>query len=83
MLTTIYIDKHGDIVGLADDVIDKLRLGTKDVKRVSNVEFDHAQQLWVATDLEGRVIASDPIRSRVIDLEREYFNSSIELSFSK
>jgi hypothetical protein len=83
MSTTIYIDRHGDVVGLADDLIDKLNLGRKDVQRVSNVEFDHAQQLWVATDMSGNLIASDPVRSRVIDLEREYFNSSIERSFSR
>jgi hypothetical protein len=83
MASVIYVDKNGDIMGLADDLIDSLKLGSKVVQRVSNVEFDHTQQLWVATDLEGKLIASDPIRSRVIDLEREYFNNTIEASFSR
>jgi hypothetical protein len=83
MRSVIYINKDGGIVGLADDIIDGLKLGEKTVERVSNVEFDHTQQLWVATDLFGSVIASDPVRSRVIDLEREYFNSMIEASFAQ
>lgn len=83
MPSVIYVDKNGDIVGLADDLIDRLKLGTKVVQRVSNVEFDHLQQVWVATDLQGNTIASDPVRGRVIDLEREYFNNTIEASFTQ
>jgi hypothetical protein len=51
MTSVIYVDKNGDIMGLADDLIDSLKLGSKVVQRVSNVEFDHTQQLWVAADL--------------------------------
>jgi hypothetical protein len=81
-MTTIYIDLEGNVQGLADDIIDKLNLGLKKVERVSNVEYDHGKSEWVAEDLLGNVIASDPIRSRVIELERIYFNSTIEAGFS-
>jgi hypothetical protein len=57
-------------------------LGAKQVTRVSNVEFDHDQQLWVATDLEGNVIASNLVRGLVIDAEREYLNRKIEDQFA-
>jgi hypothetical protein len=83
MTTTIYIDNSGDIIGLADDVIDKLKsLGKKQVKRVSEVEFNHLTQQWEAVDVSGTVIATHPIRSEVIAMERAYFNQSIENSFA-
>jgi hypothetical protein len=83
MKSIVYIDNHGNISGLADDVVDRLySLGKKRISRVSNVEFDHEEQLWVATDLNGRAIASSPIRSEVIDMERDYLNKKIEESFA-
>jgi hypothetical protein len=83
MASVIYIDNDGNLSGLADDVWDKLNtLGRKTVERVSNIEFDHTQQCWVATDMEGSVIASNPIRSVVVDLEREFLNRIIEQKFS-
>lgn len=83
MPTTIYIDKEGNIKGLADDFIDRLdKLGPKQVERVSDVEFDHKLQVWVAKDTCGNEIASDRVRSSVIVKEREYFNKCLEEAFS-
>lgn len=82
MPSVMYISKEGDLLCLADDFVDKLDLGFKQVERVSNIEFDHQQQCWTATNLAGEVIASDPVRSKVIDMEREYFNSLLEKSFA-
>jgi hypothetical protein len=83
MATKIYIDHNGNLTGLADDVIDKLQLGQKMVERVSNVEYDHSNECWVATDIDGDVIASNPVRSAVIELEREFFNKQIEAGFAR
>jgi hypothetical protein len=84
MPSVIYISKTGDIKGLADDTLDKLGfLGTKTVERVSEIEFDHSIQKWVAVSLKDKkIISSDPIRSVLIDKEREYLNAQIEESFS-
>ena len=82
MRSVIYIDNEGNLIGLADDNIDKLNsLGPKQVERVSNIEFDHAEQLWVATDLQGELIAKNPVRGLVIDAERTHLNNQIELAF--
>lgn len=82
MRSVIYIDNEGNLIGLADDNIDKLNsLGPKQVERVSNIEFDHAEQLWVATDLQGEVISKNPVRGLVIDAERAHLNNQIELAF--
>jgi hypothetical protein len=79
----MYIDKEGNISGLADDFFDSLGvLGHREVQRVSNVEFDAATQSWVATDLLDNVIAAGPTRSRVIELERTYLNKKIEEEFA-
>lgn len=82
MATVVYIDNQGNLSGLADDTLDKLTLGPKTVERVSNVEFDHVLQCWVATDMHGVLIASHPVRSVVIDMERTYLNKRIEDTFA-
>lgn len=83
MKSVIYIDKEGNISGLADDLIDNLvHLGPKQIERVSNIEFDHTSQEWVAVDMQGLKIASHKIRGEVIKAEREYLNRNIENSFS-
>lgn len=84
MSSVIYIDNQGNISGLADDVLDKLRsLGPKTVKRISNIEFDSVQQRWVAEDLKGKVIAVHPVRSEVIAAERKHLNKLIEDAFTQ
>jgi len=83
MPTVIYIDKEGNLSGLADDTIDKLKMGPKHVERVSNIEYDHPREVWVATDLEGKEIYAHPIRSVVVDAERKFLNLKIEDSFQR
>jgi hypothetical protein len=83
MTSKIYIDKEGNLSGLADDTLDKLHhMGIKNVSRVSNVEFDHTHQCWTATDLDGCVIAEGKVRSEVIEAERRYLNKTIEDAFA-
>jgi hypothetical protein len=81
MQSVIYIDNEGNLSGLADDTIDKLNMGKKQVERVSNVEYNHEHQCWVATDLDGKIIAEHPVRSEVIAAERRYLNRLIEDTF--
>lgn len=82
MKSVLYIDKEGNISGLADDLIDNLvHLGPKQIDRVSNIEFDHISQEWVAVDMQGNKIASHKIRGEVIKAERDYLNKNIEKSF--
>ena len=82
MKSVIFVDNNGDLIGLADNIIDKINnLGWKQVTRVSDVEFNHKEQLWEARDLKGEIIASGSVRSDVIDKEREYFNRKIKEGF--
>lgn len=83
MLSKIYIDKDGNLSGLADDILDKLSfVGRKHVSRVSDVEYNHNSDQWEARGLDGKLIAQGPVRSEVIDLERKYFNNLLEKGFS-
>jgi hypothetical protein len=84
MPSVIYIDNAGCITGLADDTLDKLGfLGTKTVERVSEIEFNHDIQKWVAISSKTqKVISTDTVRSVLIDKEREYLNSQLEQSFA-
>jgi hypothetical protein len=83
-MTSIYIDLEGNLQGLADDTFDRIQsMGQKFVERVSNVEYDHTHECWVATDMDGNVIANNPIRTNVIEMERLYLNKKIERSFSR
>lgn len=78
----IYIDNEGNVSGLANDIIDNIvGLGPKTVERVSDVEFDHTAQNWVARDLQGETIATDLVRSEVIRKEEQYFNARTEAVF--
>ena len=84
MATKIFIDKEGNIHGLSSDLMDGLSfLGPKTVARVSNIIFDHAGQEWVACAVSGAIIARHPIRSRVVALEREYFDKQLEETFAE
>ena len=83
MPTVIYIDKNGNLSGLADDTLDRLTtLGNKTVERISNIEYDHKQAEWVAEDMQGHPIASHVIRGKVIELERDFLNRQIEAEFA-
>jgi hypothetical protein len=83
MKTVIYVDNDGNLQGLADDIIDKLAIGKKQIKRVSDIEWSHTENLWVAYDSQaGQVIAKAAIRSDVINAEREFLNKRIEQKFA-
>jgi hypothetical protein len=82
MSTTIFIDKQGNLQGLSDDLLDMLDIGKKTVRRVSDIEWSHAENLWVAHDSEtGEVIAKDKLRSNCVIAEREFLNRRVKASF--
>lgn len=53
------------------DVVSLHKFGSKQVRRASDVEFDHSRQEWVATLMDGREIARDANRDTVLRVERE------------
>lgn len=85
MKSVIYIDNDGNFVGLSDSLFDKLAsLGyRREVKRVSDIEFNHDKQLWEATTRDGVVIGQHQFRETLIELEREYLNKQIEENYAQ
>ena len=81
--TTIFIDNDGNVEGLADSVFDALsELGPKNVRRISDIEFDEREQLWVAEDADtGEEIGRHTVRDKLIDIEREVLNERIKSKF--
>ena len=45
-------------------------MGKKEVTRASDVEFDHENQQWVATLMDGTEIARNELRDKVLETER-------------
>jgi hypothetical protein len=84
MNTVVYIDLEGDVTGLSDSFLDKLKsLGKKTVERVSNIEFNHVLQQWEARTTAGLFIGRSDERETLIALERHYLNSQIEKKFNE
>lgn len=82
--SVIYIDKQGNLCGLACDLLDRLHLGKKRISRISSVEYNHTRELWVAIDLDtGKEIAAHKVRSLTIEAEKKFFNKRLEEQFAK
>lgn len=74
-MATVAKIQGGGIESVYDDRFFPLlkALGSVEVRRATNVEFDEAAQEWVATHLEsGRVIGRGSNRSEVIRQEVDW-----------
>jgi len=72
----IHFQPDGTGAGLYTEVIDLKEIGTLDVSRASNVEFNIEFQQWEVFDFTNNVIFSDPSREVCLRWEREYFNGT-------
>jgi len=72
MKVKIIISKDGtDIKYLHHDAAVFDKMGKKEVKRASDVEFDESRQEWFATLMDGREIYRSTSRKEVLKGERE------------
>ena len=60
------IDSTGKVGAVYSDVLPKLGLGDMEVKRASNVEFNHGTQEWEARTPDNELIAHGTSRDEVI-----------------
>jgi hypothetical protein len=49
-------------------------IGTLEITRASNIEFNEISQAWEVTNLENQVLYSDPSRNRCLSWEQQNFN---------
>lgn len=71
----LYIQPDGSIEMLHNDTLKFRRLGRRQVRRASHVEFNERDQVWEAHDaVAGFVIARHQDREECIRLEAEYYD---------
>jgi hypothetical protein len=71
----IFIKKGGgEAVYVHDDRISSVMIGERTAPRVSNIKFNKEKQKWVATLLDGDIIAEGNLRNEVIAQEVKELN---------
>jgi hypothetical protein len=73
----IKIDTQANVVAVYNDKLPALALGPMEVKRASNVEFNHDAQEWEARTPAGELIARGTNRDAVIKEEVRVIESRL------
>ena len=77
-MISLQIDAQGGVAMLQDDAVDLRELGTVEVTRASNVEFDNAKQAWFVQSCKTLAILKDDFQTRAEALawEKTYYSPS-------
>jgi hypothetical protein len=59
---------------LYTEELDLAAIGTLEISRVSNIEFNPITQQWEVRDLDSKVLFANSSRSRCLDWEQQHFN---------
>ena len=81
MITTplpevIHFNPDGTGAGLYTELIDLREIGSLEVVRASEIEFNDATQQWEVFDFTGIRVFTDPSREACLRWERQHFNST-------
>ena len=74
MNPVLTFDTNGTGRCLHTDVIPLQTIGTLEVQRASNIEFNASTQQWEVVDASGNQLFADASRSRCVDWEVAEFN---------
>ena len=74
MNPVLTFDVDGVVRCLHTDAIPLQSIGTLEIQRATNIEFNPATQAWDVTDAGGAILHSDASRSRCLAWEVEHFN---------
>jgi len=72
----IHFHPDGTGAGLYTELIDLREIGSLDVSRASNIEFNVEFQQWEVFDYTGRAVFTDPSREDCLRWERLNFNET-------
>ena len=70
----LHFNPDGTGAGLYTERIDLKQIGTLEVVRASDIEFNDAIQKWEVFDYNVRRVFADPSREACLRWERETFN---------
>jgi len=81
MITTplpevIHFNPDGTGAGLFTELIDLREIGSLEVVRASEIEFNDTTQQWEVFDYTGKRVYTDPSRETCLRWERQHFNQS-------
>ena len=71
---TLHFQPDGTGAGLYTERIDLREIGTLEVVRASEIEFNDATQQWEVYDYTGTRVFTDPSREACLRCERETIN---------
>jgi hypothetical protein len=67
-------DSFGQGHCLYTEALDLSSIGSLQIARASNIEFNQGRQEWEVRGSEGQILYSNPSRSACLDWEYQYFN---------
>ena len=72
----IHFNPDGTGAGLYTELIDLREIGSLEVIRASEIEFNETTQQWEVFDYTGTRVFTDPSREACLRWERQHFNQS-------
>ena len=74
MRVTLTVNPQGQIGCLYTEAIDLAALGKLEIKRATNIEFNHNTQQWEVHDISGKVLYGHRSRNTCLRWEQKHFN---------